>query len=132
MRRRARLIGVMVLIAAILPMPTRVAAQDAAKAYRIGYLGSGSAATSAGYAASFRDALRKLGYVEGRNIAIEYRWAEGRFERLPGLIDDLIARKPQLIISFGGALVAKALKSASSAVPVVFLTDDPVAEGIVD
>jgi ABC-type uncharacterized transport system substrate-binding protein len=132
MRRRARLIGLMVLIAAILPMPSRVAAQDAAKAYRIGYLGSGPQATSGGYAASFRDALRKLGYVEGRNIEIDYRWAEGRFERLPGLIDDLIGRNPQLIISFGGAQAAKALKSATTTVPVVFLTDDPVAEGIVD
>ena len=118
--------------AAVWPVVALPQNTETSKSYRIGYLGSGSAATSAHYAASFRDALSKLGYVEGRNIVTTYRWAEGRFERLPALINELIREKPDVIIGFGGAQVTSALKSATSTLPVVFLTDDPVAEGVVD
>ena len=59
------------------------AAQETGKNFRIGYLGSGSPATSGRYAAGFRDALKGLGYVEGQNTVITYRWAAGKFDRLP-------------------------------------------------
>ena len=107
------------------------AAQETGKHFRIGYLGSGSPATSGRYAAGFRDALKGLGYVEGQNTVITYRWAAGKFDRLPELVDELLRDKPDVIIGFGGTQVANAIKSATNTLPVVILTDDPVAEGLV-
>jgi putative ABC transport system substrate-binding protein len=107
------------------------AAQETGRNFRIGYLGSGSPATSGRYAAGFRDALKGLGYVEGQNTVITYRWAAGKFDRLPELVDELLRDKPDVIIGFGGTQVANAIKSATSTLPVVVLTDDPVAEGLV-
>jgi ABC-type uncharacterized transport system substrate-binding protein len=109
MRWANRLVALLVA-GVLLTQSGAVRAQDATKVYRIGYLGSGAAATSSAHAAAFREALRKLGYVEGRNIEVEYRWAEGRFERLPGLIEELINHRPELIIGFGGARVVQALR----------------------
>jgi putative ABC transport system substrate-binding protein len=107
------------------------AAQETGKSIRIGYLGSGSPATSGRYAAEFRDALKGFGYVEGQNTVITYRWAAGKFDGLPELVDELLRDKPDVIIGFGGSQVANAIKSATSTLPVVILTDDPVAEGLV-
>ena len=107
------------------------AAQEAGKSFRIGYLGSGSPTTSGRYVAGFRDALKGLGYVEGQNTLITYRWAAGKFDGLPELVDELLRDKPDVIIGFGGSQVANAIKSATSTLPVVILTDDPVAEGLV-
>ena len=107
------------------------AAQETGKNFRIGYLGSGSPATSGRYAAEFRDALKGLGYVEGQNTVITYRWAAGKFDGLPELVDELLRDKPDVIIGFGGSQVANAIKSATSTLPVVILSDDPVAEGLV-
>jgi putative ABC transport system substrate-binding protein len=81
--------------------------------------------------AGFRDALKGLGYVEGQNTLITYRWAAGKFDGLPELVDELLRDKPDVIIGFGGSQVANAIKSATSTLPVVILTDDPVAEGLV-
>src|ERR1700694_3181143 len=106
-------------------------AQETGKNFRIGYLGSGSPATSGRDAAGFRDALKGLGYVEGQNTVITYRWAAGRFDGLPELVDELLRDKPDVIIAFGGSKVANAIKFATSTLPVVILTDDPVAEGLV-
>jgi putative tryptophan/tyrosine transport system substrate-binding protein len=66
-------------------------AQQTEKVSRIGFLGNSTAALEANLIGPFRDGLRELGYVEGRNIFIEYRWAEGKYERFPNLIDELIA-----------------------------------------
>jgi putative tryptophan/tyrosine transport system substrate-binding protein len=107
------------------------AAQETGKSIRIGYLGSGSPATSGRYAAEFRDALKGFGYVEGQNTVITYRWAAGKFDGLPELVDELLRDKPDVIVGFGGSQVANAIKSATSTLPVVILTDDPVAEGLV-
>jgi putative ABC transport system substrate-binding protein len=107
------------------------AAQETGKSFRIGYLGSGSPTTSGRYVAGFRDALKGLGYVEGQNTLITYRWAAGKFDGLPELVDELLRDKPDVIIGFGGSQVANAIKSATSTLPVVILTDDPVAEGLV-
>jgi ABC-type sugar transport system substrate-binding protein len=111
---------------------SRALGQQATKAYRIGYLYTSSPASGSRYLASFRDALRRLGYVDGQNIAIEYRFAEGEFERLPTLASELVSQKPDVIVGFGGGQATRALKAATRTIPVVFLTDDPVAEGIVD
>src|ERR1700732_3694977 len=93
------------------------AAQETGKNFRIGYLGSGSPATSGRYAAGFRDALKGLGYVEGQNTVITYRWAAGKFDRLPELVDELLRDKPNVIIGFGGTQVANAIKFAASNLP---------------
>ena len=106
-------------------------AQESGKTYRIGYLGNGSPVTSGRYAEGFIDALRGLGFVEGKNTVITYRWAEGTFDRLPALAGELVRDKPDVIVGLGGALVAAAIKSATSTLPSVILTDDPVAEGLV-
>jgi putative tryptophan/tyrosine transport system substrate-binding protein len=106
-------------------------AQKIAKTLRIAFVGSGSFAASGHYTTSFGEALRTFGYTEDRNIEIEYRWVDGKFDLLPNLINDVMAHKPDVIVSFGGPQLTTALKSATSTVPVVFLTGDPVAEGIV-
>src|SRR5262249_8466452 len=82
--------------------------------------------------AGFRQGLRELGYTEGRNILIEYRWAEGKPERFPALAAELVALKVDVIMSAGGTLGALAGKQATTNVPIVFgVVGDPVAEGLV-
>jgi putative ABC transport system substrate-binding protein len=98
----------------------------------IGYLGSGSPSTSAPFVAALRQGLSEMGYAEGQNLAIEYRWAEGRTDRLPALAADLVDRKVDLIAAFGGIASARAAKNATSAIPIVFLIGtNPVADGLV-
>jgi putative tryptophan/tyrosine transport system substrate-binding protein len=69
--------------------------------------------------------------VEGQNVAIEYRWAEGRYDRLPALAADLVGRKVGVIVTTGGAVTAHAAKSATSTIPIVFVVADPIAAGLV-
>ena len=98
----------------------------------IGYLGPGSAAASASTLAVFRQSLAGAGYVEGRNIAIEYRFAEGRYDRLPEMAAELVRKQVSLIVATGGTAPALAAKAATATLPVVFtVTDDPVALGVV-
>jgi putative ABC transport system substrate-binding protein len=111
--------------------PLAARAQQAGKVARIGFLG---AATAAGYAnqlAGFRQGLRDLGYVEGTNIIIEFRWAEGNYERLPALVADLIRANVDVIVTHGtpGSL---AVKQATATIPIVMaVVADPVAMGLV-
>ena len=82
--------------------------------------------------AAFREGLRETGYVEGQNIAIEYRWAEAQFDRLPALAADLVGHKVDVIVTEGGDGSVVAAKRATSTIPVVFHTaSDPVAKGLV-
>ena len=97
----------------------------------IGYLGAGAPGTSAPSVAAFRQGLSETGYVEGQNLAIEYRWAEGRFDRLPALAADLVGRKVDVIVA-GADPAAHAAKNATSTIPIVFIAgDDPVRQGLV-
>jgi putative ABC transport system substrate-binding protein len=83
----------------------------------IGFLASGSPNPSV---AAFRQGLSETGYVEGQNLAIEYRWAEGNYDRLPALAADLVGHKVDLIFTGGGIASARAAKSATSTIPIVF------------
>jgi putative tryptophan/tyrosine transport system substrate-binding protein len=97
----------------------------------IGFLGSGSPGPSAPLVAKFHQGLNESGYVEGQTVAIEYRWAEGRYDRLPALAADLVTRKVEAIIT-GGIPSTVAAKNATSTIPIVFLTGtDPVADGLI-
>ncbi|MBI3106618.1 MAG: ABC transporter substrate-binding protein [Candidatus Rokubacteria bacterium] len=116
---------------AILVAPLAADAQQAAKVPRIGFLGNSTAALEANLVGPFREGLRDLGYVEGRNILIEYRWAEGKYERFPALIAELIALKVDVIVT-AGTPASLAVKKAITSIPLVMIAvGDPVATGIV-
>ena len=96
----------------------------------IGFLNSASSAAYAPSVAAFRQGLKDVGYVEGRNVAIEFRWAENQFDRLSALAADLIRRSVTVIV--GNTLSALAAKAATTTVPIVFVTGvDPVGVGLV-
>jgi putative ABC transport system substrate-binding protein len=97
----------------------------------IGYLGNSSPSPAAPGLAVFRQGLSETGYVEGQNVAIEYRWAEGRYDRLPAFAADLVDRKVEVIVAGGGVPSALAAKNATSTIPIVFIVCDPVASGLV-
>src|SRR5215472_11754917 len=98
----------------------------------IGFLSAGSADAYAPFVAAFRSALNEAGYVEGGNLAIEFRWAEGRYDRLPEMAADLVRSKPEVIVTSGGDIVIGAAKAANAAIPIVFTSGgDPVARGFV-
>src|SRR5947207_15229803 len=98
----------------------------------IGFLSSRSPGESAGVVAAVRQGLREAGFIEGRNLAIAFRWAEGRYDRLPGLAAELVNMPVALLFSAGGPPSAFAAKAATSTVPIVFsAVSDPVEIGLV-
>ena len=114
----------------LLAAPLAAEAQQAEKIARIGWLGN-SPAASPHLGDAFRQGLRDLGYVEGRNVAIDYRFAEGKLERLPALAADLVALKVDVILA-ATVLAAVAAKQAIKTIPIVFAAvADPVGSGLV-
>src|SRR6185369_14361573 len=98
----------------------------------VGYLGISSPGLIAPLLAAFHEGLRETGFVDGRNMRLEYRWAEGRAERLPALAAELAAMNVSVISTHGGNLTARAAKNAAPTTPIVFETGiDPVADGLV-
>jgi putative ABC transport system substrate-binding protein len=98
----------------------------------IGWLGTGWPDTSAGQIAAFRKGLNEAGFVEGKNVTIEYRWEEGQYDRLPALAAELVRRPVTVIFASGGPRPTSAAKSATSTISIVFwAATDPVATGLV-
>jgi putative ABC transport system substrate-binding protein len=115
-------------IAASVPLAAR--AQQAGKLPTIGFLGTPSASTWAAFVAAFVQRLGELGWAEGRTVAIEYRWAEGREERYAEIAAEFVRLKVDLIVTSGGAV--RALKHATSIIPIVFaVANDPLGSGMV-
>jgi putative tryptophan/tyrosine transport system substrate-binding protein len=96
----------------------------------IGYLNSASPGPYSPFVAAFHQGLGETGYVEGKNVAIEYRWAEGHYERLPALVADLVGRGVD-VIATSGTPPAQAAKNATSTIPIVFSVGDPVGLGLI-
>src|SRR5262245_7478339 len=106
-------------------------AQQPAKAPRIGFLGGSSPSAISARIETFRQGLRELGYVEGKNIFIEWRFAEGKFDRLPDLAAELVRLKVDVIVTLG-PIINRPAKDATSTIPIVMGFDnDPVGNGFV-
>jgi putative ABC transport system substrate-binding protein len=118
------------LAGGLLAAPLAAEAQPAGKVPRMGFLSPTSPSSDAGRLAAFREGLRELGYVEGQNIAIESRWAEGNYDRLPGLAADLVRLKVDVIVTYGTP-ASHAAKRATGSIPIVMAgAIDPVASGL--
>ena len=126
MDRRETVLALLALGAA----PLAAEAQHAAKVARIGYL-TPNLADSPHLRDAFLQGLRDLGYVEGRNVVIEYRDAEGKLERLPALAAELVALKVDVILAEGGTLGPRVAMRATKTIPIVFVAGDPVGSGLV-
>jgi len=124
-------VAILALGAMLLALTCVVEAQQTTKARRIGYLSPSSPSVSPTRIEAFHHGLRELGYVEGKNIVIDYRYAEGKFDRLPALAAELVRLKVDLIVTTGPT-VTRAVKEATTTVPIVMTTDpDPVGNGFV-
>ena len=125
--KRREIIALLGSAAAALPL----AAAAQPKIPRIGFMGNSTAALEANLLDAFRDGLRELGYEEGRNIVIEYRWANGKYDHFPVLVAELIAAKVDAIVT-AGTPAALAVKNATTTVPLVMVAvGDPIGTGLV-
>jgi putative ABC transport system substrate-binding protein len=127
-QRRSRFLPLALLF---LAAPLAAGAQQPPKIPRIGYLGATSPSVSAPLLEAFRQGLRELGYVEGRNIIVDYRWAEGRLDRFPALAGELINLKVDVIVTWSNPAVT-ALQQATRTIPIIVaVMGDPVGSGFV-
>ena len=127
--RRRELIKVLGGAAIALPFAAR--AQKPAVPV-IGYLGAAAEASNLPYTAEFLRGLKQMGFREGRNVTIDYRWAEGHFDRLPALAAELVRNQVAVIFANGGTPVVRAARGATASIPIVFsIGDDPVRLGLV-
>ena len=127
MKRREFIAG----LGGVAAWPVVARAQQTAQPV-VGFLASGSPKTFTPHVNGFLAGLQEAGFVDGRNVAIEYRWAEGQFDRLPALAAELVQRPVAVLTVVGGNVAALPAKRATSTIPIVFLTaDDPVSSGLV-
>ena len=118
-------------LGAVLIAPAAGEAQQSGKVWRVAYFDGGAAKTNPAFVDAFRDGLRDLGYVEGKNILIEYRFAEGKYERLPAFAADLVRIAVDVIVCVGDPVILAA-KQATSTIPIVMASvGDPVGRGFV-
>jgi putative tryptophan/tyrosine transport system substrate-binding protein len=124
-------LGLFAIVVALTACGARAEAQQAGKIFRIGYLDNSTAAGSAVLVEAFRQEMSKLGWIEGKNITIEYRFAEGKRDRLPELAAELVRLKVDLIVTSGGP-TPLAAKKATTNLPIAMTSSgDPVAAGLV-
>ena len=129
MRRREFVVGIG---AAAVMWPIAAQPQQQGPTPVVGFLNSASRVPFAHLAAAFRKGLREEGFIEGENVVIEERWADGRYDRLPALAEDLAQRRNLVVAATGGAMSGVAAKSAVGRVPIVFVMGgDPVKFGLV-
>jgi putative ABC transport system substrate-binding protein len=115
----------------LLTLPFPAWAQQSGKIPRIGFLGNSTAALEENLVGPFREGLRDLGYFEGKNILVEYRWAEGKYERFPALIGELVAQKVDIIVT-AGTPASLAVKKAAPSIPLVMIAvGDPIGTGLI-
>jgi putative ABC transport system substrate-binding protein len=113
-----------------LAWPLAGRAQQPAKVWRVGWIWAGRSAGNPTEAAGFRQGLKELGYIEGQNIIVDYRFGEGRTDRIADLTAELVQLRPDVLVALGD-LTVRAVKSATTTIPVVSMTGDPVDAGLV-
>ena len=124
-------LAILALTLGLIVSPLATEAQETGRIYRIGFLGNSTAALEANLVGPFREGLRGLGYIESTNTQVEYRWAEGKYERFPALIAELIALKVDVIVT-AGTPAAVAVKKATTSIPLVMVAvGDPVGTSLV-
>ena len=125
-----RLLRVILMVAGVLSLTHVSAAETVHKIVRIGFVGTTSPSTFPPGISAFWDRLRELGYVEGQNLMVESRWAEGHLDRLPALMTEMVERKVDVIVTWGTP-AAIAAKNAADTIPIVFMQSaDPIGSGL--
>lgn len=119
------------LAGGVVAMSSTAPAQTRSKTPRVGFLGNSTAALESNLIGPWREGLRDFGYVEGQNIVVDYRWAEGRYERFPALVAELLALNADVIVT-AGTPAARAVKRATTTTPLVMIAvGDPIGTGLV-